>query len=230
MTSGPIVAMELVAEDAVARWRSLIGPTNSAQARGEAPTSVRAQFGTDNTQNAVHGSDSDASAESELDFFFGARPGISKKYTSGSTASTLVIVKPHALIAGTAGRIIDHIQQRFAVTAAQAFILERHNAQEFFEVYKGVVPPGEYSGMVEQLTSGLFIALEVLDPDCPDQSAVEGVRELCGPPDPEIAKILRSMTLRAKYGLDKVQNAVHCTDLEEDGCLEVTYFFDLLQG
>jgi len=44
---------------------ALAGPTNSAQARGEAPTSVRAQFGTDNTQNAVHGSDSDASAESE---------------------------------------------------------------------------------------------------------------------------------------------------------------------
>jgi len=80
------------------------------------------------------------------------------------------------------------------------------------------------------LPTSTIAALEVLDPDCPDQSAVEGVRELCGPPDPEIAKILRSMTLRAKYGLDKVQNAVHCTDLEEDGCLEVTYFFDLLQG
>ena len=37
----------------------------------------------------------------------------------------------------------------------------------------------------------------------------------------EICRHLRPNTLRAKYGFDKVQNAVHCTDLPEDGTLEV---------
>ena len=37
----------------------------------------------------------------------------------------------------------------------------------------------------------------------------------------EIARHLRPRTLRALYGVDKVKNAVHCTDLPEDGLLEV---------
>jgi nucleoside-diphosphate kinase len=228
MTSGPIVAMELVAEDAVSKWRACIGPTNSSDAKATAPNSIRAQFGTDQTCNAVHGSDSDMNADMELDFFFGPQAGISRKYFSGRSSTSLVIIKPHALKSGNMGLIVDAIQERLAVTAAQSFVLERQNAQEFLEVYKGVVPPAEYSGMVEQLTSGMFIALEVCDADTPDASPVDAVRELCGPPDPEIGRVLRPYTLRAKFGEDKLKNAVHCTDLEEDGSLEVTYFFDLL--
>ena len=68
-----------------------------------------------------------------------------------------MIVKPHAVTEGNAGAIVDAIQERYRVTAAQLFTLERQNAQEFFEVYKGVVAPAEYSGMVEHLTSGLFL-------------------------------------------------------------------------
>lgn len=42
-----------------------------------------------------------------------------------------------------------------------------------------------------------------------------------GPIDPEVASHLRPDTLRAKYGVNRVENAVHCTDLPEDGLLEV---------
>jgi nucleoside-diphosphate kinase len=52
---------------------------------------------------------------------------------------------------------------------------------------------------------------------------------LAGPADPEIAKNLRLHTLRARFGIDKAQNAVHCTDLPEDGTLESEYFFSILQ-
>jgi len=51
---------------------------------------------------------------------------------------------------------------------------------------------------------------------------------LCGPHDPDIAKTLRNGTIRAKFGLDRVRNAVHCTDLSEDGILECEYFFKVL--
>ena len=45
--------------------------------------------------------------------------------------------------------------------------------------------------------------------------------------DPEIAKNLRPNTLRARFGLDRVKNAIHCTDLAEDGQLESEYFFSI---
>lgn len=93
----------------------------------------------------------------ELKFFFGPSARINTKYSSGSQSNSLVIVKPHAVTEGNAGAIVDAIQERYRVTAAQLFTLERQNAQEFFEVYKGVVAPAEYSGMVEHLTSGLFL-------------------------------------------------------------------------
>ena len=62
--------MALEKENAVADWRSTIGPTNSDTARKDAPDSLRALFGTDNTKNACHGSSSVAAAMTELSFFF----------------------------------------------------------------------------------------------------------------------------------------------------------------
>jgi len=46
MTSGPMVAMELVGSDAVNRWRSMIGPTDSLRAKEQGSHLLRARFGT----------------------------------------------------------------------------------------------------------------------------------------------------------------------------------------
>jgi nucleoside-diphosphate kinase len=62
------------------------------------------------------------------------------------------------------------------------------------------------------------------------ENVVEAFRKLCGPHDPEIAKTLRPGTIRAKFGEDRVCNAIHCTDLPEDGVIECEYFFSILQG
>lgn len=45
MTSGPVVAIELVGPDAINRWRSMIGPTDSRKAREQGPHLLRARFG-----------------------------------------------------------------------------------------------------------------------------------------------------------------------------------------
>jgi nucleoside-diphosphate kinase len=67
ITSGPIVIMALVKENAVADWRALMGPTDSKKApKG----TVRHAFGTDVCINAVHGSDSVESAAEEVGLFF----------------------------------------------------------------------------------------------------------------------------------------------------------------
>ena len=57
---------------------------------------------------------------------------------------------------------------------------------------------------------------------------MEALREFCGPADPEIARVLRPRSLRAQFGKNKVQNAIHCTDLPEDGPLEIDYFFSII--
>lgn len=64
------MALVLAKVNAIREWRTLAGPTNSNKAREEAPESVRALYGTDGQRNAVHGSDSPASAEREIRFFF----------------------------------------------------------------------------------------------------------------------------------------------------------------
>jgi UMP-CMP kinase len=70
MTSGPIVALVLRKQAAIADLRAALGPTDASAAKKTAPDSIRAKFGTDVTKNAVHGSDSPAAAAREIAFFF----------------------------------------------------------------------------------------------------------------------------------------------------------------
>jgi nucleoside-diphosphate kinase len=67
ITSGPVVAVQLAGDDAVKRLRTLVGATNPKDA---APGTIRYAFGTSLQENAVHASDSDASAERELAIVF----------------------------------------------------------------------------------------------------------------------------------------------------------------
>ncbi|MGB0678744.1 MAG: nucleoside-diphosphate kinase [Polyangiales bacterium] len=67
MVSGPVVVLALEGEDAVARYRQLMGATDPAKA--EAGT-LRQRFGSNVGENAVHGSDSADNARQELAFFF----------------------------------------------------------------------------------------------------------------------------------------------------------------
>lgn len=68
ITSGPVLAMEWQGEEAVGVARTLMGATDPKQA---APGTIRGDFGLATTENIVHGSDSPASAERELELFFG---------------------------------------------------------------------------------------------------------------------------------------------------------------
>merc|ERR1719399_3943 len=73
LASDVVVAMELVAEGAVAKWQAMMGPEDPAQAKMQAPRSIRALFGSDAAKNAVHGSESPVQASAEIDFFFGGK-------------------------------------------------------------------------------------------------------------------------------------------------------------
>ena len=69
MTSGPVVVCVLEGEGAIARWRELMGPTDSKKApKG----TIRGDFGTDVERNASHGSDAPETARVEISYFFNA--------------------------------------------------------------------------------------------------------------------------------------------------------------
>jgi len=67
MTSGPVVVAALAANNAVQKWRDLIGATDPAQA---APNTIRKLYAESKEANAVHGSDSADNAKIEIAFFF----------------------------------------------------------------------------------------------------------------------------------------------------------------
>ena len=127
----------------------------------------------------------------ETGFWFG---GDSKSRAMKTTAQlnncTLCIIKPHIVQSGQAGIIIDMIlSEGFEISAMEMFYLTKATIQEFYDVYKNVLP--EYVPLIEHLTSGPSIVLEVRQ-----QNVVKTFREMVGPNDPEIAKYLRPDTIR----------------------------------
>jgi nucleoside-diphosphate kinase len=220
ISSDVVVVMELIGTDAVSIWQQMMGPSSPAQAKSEAPRSIRAALAADDVRNAVYGSSSNERAKSDLDFFFDG-----KKWPSTALFNncTLCVIRPHALVK-SGGEIVSRIlAEGFEISAMCIWHLDKAAAEEFLDVYRGVLP--EYHDMVSQFISGPCLVMEVRQED-----AVNSFRKLVGPHDPEVAKHLRAETLRAQYGLDRVRNAVHGTDLPEDGLLEVEYFFNILYG
>jgi nucleoside-diphosphate kinase len=69
MTEGPVVLMVLEGENAILRWRDLMGATNPA---GAAEGTLRKRFGANIGRNATHGSDKPESAKFEVGYFFNA--------------------------------------------------------------------------------------------------------------------------------------------------------------
>ncbi|XP_071625852.1 nucleoside diphosphate kinase homolog 7 isoform X2 [Temnothorax longispinosus] len=230
LISGPVVALELLGGNGIMRWQELAGPEDSKDARSIAASSLRACYGKDDIHNAVYGSKDTETAMQELQYFFPDSKCKNKglKNTATLQNCTCCIIKPHAVQEGLLGAIFDDIQKAgYTITAVQQFYVNPINSEEFLEIYKGVLP--EYTAMVAELQSGPCIVMEVSHKD-ESPNIVADFRNLCGPMDPDIARQIRPNTLRAKYGKTKVQNAIHCSDLPEDGILEVEYFFKILDG
>ncbi|KAM4554811.1 nucleoside diphosphate kinase homolog 5 [Odontesthes bonariensis] len=70
MSSGPIVALTLARDDAIAHWKTIIGPASITKARETQPECLRAKYGTSDLKNALHGSKSFHAAVKEIKFMF----------------------------------------------------------------------------------------------------------------------------------------------------------------
>jgi nucleoside-diphosphate kinase len=69
MSQGPVIVLALEREDAIAKWREVMGATHPAKA---AEGTIRRRFGTAIDRNCVHGSDAPETAGAEIAYFFPA--------------------------------------------------------------------------------------------------------------------------------------------------------------
>ncbi|GJQ81461.1 nmdyn-D7 [Trypoxylus dichotomus] len=229
LISGLIVGLELVGENVIQRWREAMGPADPEEARRTAPHTLRARYGESLAANAFHGSDTYELAVKEACYFFPQGTGTSPpKPTAKFENSTCCVVKPHAIKDGNLGNILTSINNNglFKITALQMFHLTDPDAEEFLEVYKGVV--ADFHALLLSFLNGPCVVLEISGKE--EGLDVHGeFRKFAGPVNSLVARQIRPNSLRAMYGKDKYDNAIHCTDLPEDTLLELEYFFKILQ-
>ncbi|XP_038604083.1 thioredoxin domain-containing protein 6 [Tachyglossus aculeatus] len=71
MTSGPVLALALMREEAVEHWKALLGPSDLTEAVSQTPESFRARFSVEDVPiNQIHGSSTPEEAQREISFFF----------------------------------------------------------------------------------------------------------------------------------------------------------------
>ncbi len=128
---------------------------------------------------------------------------------------TLAIIKPDAVQAGNAGKILAHLEgQGFKLRAARLVHLDTPKAEAFYAVHR---ERPFFRSLVGFMTSGpaLAMALERAD-------AVPHLREVIGATDPAQAK---PGTVRKLYAESKERNAIHASDSPENAAQEVAFFF-----
>ena len=128
---------------------------------------------------------------------------------------TLAIIKPDAVHAGNAGKVLAHLEaQGFKVRAARLVRLSQPQAEAFYAVHR---ERPFFRSLVTFMTSGPALSL-ALERD----NAVAHLREVIGATDPAEAK---PGTIRKLYAQSKERNAIHASDSAENAAREVAFFF-----
>lgn len=147
------------------------------------------------------------------------------KGVQAPTNSTLCLVKPHIIRDNKLGDVIASIKNEgFTIAGMLSVHLARPMADEVFEDYRSILR--NYNEIITEMCKAPVVALMLSG----SSDIVENFREFVGPQIPSLAKTVRPDSLRAKFGVDPIRNAVHCTDLAEDGQMESTYFFKTISG
>ncbi len=128
---------------------------------------------------------------------------------------TLAIIKPDALQAGNAGKVLAHLEaQGFKIRSARLVRLSQPQAEAFYAVHR---ERPFFRSLVTFMTSGPALAL-ALERD----NAVAHLREVIGATDPAEAQ---PGTVRKLYAQSKERNAIHASDSAENAAREVAFFF-----
>ncbi len=128
---------------------------------------------------------------------------------------TLCIIKPDAVKKNVSGSILQMIlDSGFKVKGMKLVQLSEAQAGKFYEVHK---ERPFYKDLVSFMTSGPVIPIALEKED-----GILAWRTLIGATDPAEAE---EGTIRKKFAASKGENAVHGSDSEENGKLEIAFFF-----
>jgi nucleoside-diphosphate kinase len=128
---------------------------------------------------------------------------------------TLAIIKPDAVAAHNAGRIIQRIEDGgFTIRAMRLVNLTRKEAEGFYAVHR---ERPFFASLTTFMSSGPVIVLALEAPD-----AIRKWRTLMGATDPAKAD---ANTLRKDFGTSIENNATHGSDAPDTAAFEVGYFF-----
>lgn len=131
------------------------------------------------------------------------------------TERTFAIIKPDAVRARKAGRILARIEDAgFAIRAMRLTHLTRKEAEGFYAVHR---ERPFFASLTEFMSSGPCIVMALEAPD-----AIKKWRTLMGATDPGKAD---AGTLRKEFGSSIEHNATHGSDAAETAAFELGYFF-----
>lgn len=132
---------------------------------------------------------------------------------------TLAMIKPDAVKAHNVGNIISMLEaHNMKILAMKMAHLTRPQAEGFYAVHKG---RPFFEGLINLMTS-VPVVMMVLEGD----DIIFRYRELMGATNPVEAK---EGTIRALYGTNVEQNAVHGSDSETSAAFEISYFFNTFE-
>lgn len=132
-----------------------------------------------------------------------------------STERTLAIIKPDALRAHHAGRILARIEEHgFVIRAMRLAHLTQSEAEGFYAVHRA---RPFFASLTEFMSSGPCILLALEAPN-----AIKQWRALMGATDPAKAA---AGTLRKEFGASIEHNATHGSDAPDTAAFELGYFF-----
>lgn len=132
---------------------------------------------------------------------------------------TLAIIKPDAVAARHAGRIVQRIEESgFQIRAMRMLHLSKHDSEGFYAVHR---ERPFFGSLTQFMASGpvIVMALEADD-------AIKKWRTLMGATDPAKAD---AGTLRKEFGRSIENNATHGSDAPDTAAFEVGYFFPGLE-
>jgi nucleoside-diphosphate kinase len=128
---------------------------------------------------------------------------------------TFAIIKPDAVRARHAGRIIQRIEDEgFQIRAMRLVHLTTREAEGFYAVHR---ERPFFSSLTAFMSSGPAVVMALQAPD-----AIKKWRALMGATDPAKAD---AGTLRKQFGASIENNATHGSDAPETAAFELTYFF-----
>ena len=128
---------------------------------------------------------------------------------------TLAIIKPDAVASGHTGKITDRItHEGFTILRSKEIKMSLAQAEGFYEIHRG---KPFYKELTHFMSSGSCVVLALEKDD-----AVNEWRRIIGATNPEEAE---EGTIRKMYAKNLGQNAVHGSDSDENGKIEVSYFF-----